>query len=71
MDKIRIPMFIKRTGSVSEKISSEIQELKELALSFCILEAQVNNRHKRANQCLEKWDQNSDAYRNKARILIF
>ena len=30
-------------GPVSEKITSEIQELKELALSFCILEAKLNN----------------------------
>ena len=34
-------------GPVSEKISSEIQELKEVALSFCILEAKVNNSLKR------------------------
>ena len=34
-------------GPVSEKIPSEIQELKELALSFCILEAKMNNSHKR------------------------
>ena len=32
---------------MSEKISSEIQELKELTLSSCILEAKVNNSHKR------------------------
>ena len=40
-------MFIKKMGPVSEKIPSEIQELKELALSFCILEAKMNNSHKR------------------------
>ena len=40
-------MFIKKMGPVSEKIPSEIQELKELALSFCILEAKLNNSKKR------------------------
>ena len=40
-------MFIKKMGPVSEKIPSKIQELKERALSFCILEAKMNNNHKR------------------------
>ena len=40
-------MFIKKMGPVSEKIPSEIQELKELAPSFCILEAKLNNSKKR------------------------
>ena len=40
-------MCIKKMGPVSEKISSEIQELKELALSFCTLETKINNSHKR------------------------
>ena len=34
-------------GPVSEKIPSEIQELKELPPSFCILEAKLNNSKKR------------------------
>ena len=34
-------------GPVSEKIPSDIQELKEVALSFCILEAKMNNSLKR------------------------
>ena len=47
--RARIPMFrrIRKMGPVSEKIPSEIQELKELALSFCILEAKMNNSLKR------------------------